>query len=527
MKKATLTPSLRALRYDLPASLVVFLVALPLCMGIALASGAPVFAGLIAGIVGGIVIGLISGSPLSVSGPAAGLTVIVLGMIQGLPAYEAFLLAVVLAGAMQVIMGYLRAGIVGDFIPTAVIKGMLAAIGLILILKQIPHAVGYDKDYEGDFSFWQSDGRNTFSELIHLTQEALSMGAILISVISLAFLFLWYNKKVKSHPVLQFVPGPLVVVLFGVAANEFFKVSMPGLSISAEHLVNIPVAESAAAFFGQFQAPDLSYITLPVVWKSALTLALVASIETLLSIEAVDKLDPYKRVSPSNRELIAQGVGNMTSGMLGGIPVTSVIVRSSANVSSGGRTKLSAILHGFWLLLAIITIPQVLNRIPYAALAAILIAIGYKLTTPAIYKRKWAKGRAHFIPFVVTILAILFTDLLTGVLVGLAVGAVFVVISNFKSALTYVHEGNLHLIRFKKDLSFIHKYELRRIMAHIPDGADLMFDLSKVGFVDLDIAELMNDFIDTSQSRGITVSVKRHESRALQVVKEPPQVTPG
>ena len=521
MKHVSLVPGLKNLRYDLPASLVVFLVALPLCLGVAVASGVPAFSGIIAGAVGGIIIGILSGSALSVSGPAAGLTVIVLSAVQHLPSFEAFLLAVFLSGILQIILGMLKAGVIGDFIPSAVIRGMLAAIGLILILKQIPHAVGYDKDYEGDFTFNQDDGQNTFSELWHLVNEILSPGAVVIAVVSLLILNFWDHKTIKSHRWLQYIPGPLLVVLFGIFANRTFSAFFPALMISPEHLVNIPVASDASSFFGQFASPDFGQIGNPDVWITAFTLAIVASVETLLSIEAVDKIDPFKRVSPTNRELIAQGAGNIVSGLAGGMPVTSVIVRSSANVSSGGRTRMSTILHGGFLLLSVALIPGVLNMIPLSALAAVLIAVGYKLTKPEIFLRKWKKGYAHFFPFVITIAAILLTDLLKGVCIGLIAGAAFIIFSNFKSAITYINDGNQHLVRFKKDLSFIHKLELRRRLRSVPDNEVVVLDLSRIHFVDYDNAEIINDFIDNAALRGVKVIVERNETHAADIIKEP------
>ncbi len=496
------------LAYDLPASVVVFLVALPLCLGIALASGAPLFSGVIAGIVGGLVVGGLSKSALSVSGPAAGLAVIVLNAIQSLPSYEVFLLAVLLAGAMQIVFGIVKAGVIGDFIPSAVIKGMLAAIGLILILKQLPHAVGYDADYEGDESFWQPDGHNTFSELWYMLQAQLSIGAIIISAVSLVFLFWWDKRQPKFNNFLRYIPGPLIVVIFSVLANALYGLWAPSLVIGPSHLVQVPVAESLQGFVYLFTLPDFSYIGHSQVWLVAGTLAVVASVETLLSIEAVDKLDPYKRVTPTNRELLAQGAGNMVSGLIGGLPITSVIVRSSANVSSGARTRMSAIAHGILLLICVIAIPWLINLIPLSALAAVLISVGYKLTKPEIFVRKYQKGWAHLIPFVVTIIAILLSDLLIGIGVGLVVSAFFIVWRNFRAAVYFMQDGNNALIRFKKDLSFVHKYELKRLLSNIPDNTNVLIDLSRTNFIDMDNAEIINDFMENAQFRDIRVSLK-------------------
>lgn len=497
-------------RYDLPASLVVFLVALPLCLGIALASGAPLFSGLIAGIVGGIVIGALSKSPLSVSGPAAGLTVIVLAAIQQLPSFEAFLLAVFLAGAMQIMLGVSRAGILGDFIPSAVITGMLAAIGLILIMKQLPHALGYDaKVFEGE-----SLHRGDFMHLANDFREMVSTilpGAALIAIVSLAFMFWWDSKQPTLKNALRYVPGPLVVVAFGILANWLFGLYKPEWQLPASHLVAVPVADSATEFLAQFRMPDFAMITNSAVWTTAITLALVASIESLLSIEAIDKLDPYKRVTPTNRELVAQGIGNMASGMIGGLPVTSVIVRSSANVSSGARTKMSAIAHGVLLLGCVIAIPQLLNLIPLSALAAVLIAVGYKLTKPAIFRKKYNKGQSHFLPFVVTVGAILLTDLLIGIAIGTVVGVVFILIRNFHSAILCVDDGNHHIVRFQKDLFFLHKYELKRTLSQLPKHSSVVLDFSQIHFVDKDNIEIINDFIESARHRGITVTLRHNE----------------
>lgn len=521
MSQVNLKPGLSSLRYDLPAALVVFLVALPLCLGVAVASGVPAFSGIIAGAVGGIIVGLISGSQLSVSGPAAGLTVIVLNAVQSLPSFEAFLLAVFLSGIIQILLGVMKAGLIGDFIPSAVIRGMLSAIGLILILKQIPHAVGYDKDYEGDFAFFQSDGQNTISEILSLFHEVLSPGAILLSLVSLLLLKGWENTRIKTHPILQYIPGPLMVVVLGIFLGNLFDSYLPALAIDAEHMVKIPVATDAGSFFRQFSFPDFSNLFNQQIWIIAFTLAIVASVESLLSLEAVDKIDPFKRISPTNRELIAQGVGNMVSGLAGGMPVTSVIVRSSANVSSGGRTRSSTIIHGGFLLLSVALLPHVLNLIPLSALAAILISVGFKLTKPKIFISKWNKGFAHFVPFIVTVLAILLSDLLTGVMIGIVAGSFFVLKSNFKSAFVYISDGNNHLIKFKKNLSFVHKAELRKLFRKIPDDASVLLDISKIDFVDYDNAEIINDFIENAQFRAVKVILKRNESHTTDIIKEP------
>jgi MFS superfamily sulfate permease-like transporter len=494
-------------RQDLPASIVVALVALPLCLGIALASGAPLFAGLITGIVGGIVVGALSKSPLSVSGPAAGLTVIVLSAIQSLPNYQAFLLAVVLAGVLQVIFGLTRSGFLSEFVPSSVITGMLAAIGLILILKQLPHAIGYDGDYEGSFEFFQPDGRNTLSTLGYMLSESILPGAIIISVISIAFLF-WWDAARPKEGFLRFLPGPLVVVVLGVVLNALFGAVAPDLELQKSHLVQVPVAQSIGDFVSFFSLPDFAAIGNPTVWTVAITLAIVASLESLLCVKALDELDPKRRVTDKNAELFAQGGGNIVAGMIGGLPLTSVIVRSSANVDSGADSKLSAILHGVWLLLSVLLIPVILNLIPLSALAAILIATGYKLTKPKLFTDRLKQGWTQFVPFVVTVLAILFTDLLIGIGIGLVVGFVFVIARNFRPAITFACDGNDCLVRARRNLYFIHKVELQRALAKVPDGANVLIDLTSTSYVDLDNVDIINAFIKGAQFRDINVLVR-------------------
>ncbi len=489
-------------KYDIPASVVVFLVAIPLCLGISLASGAPMMSGLIAGVVGGIVVASISGSNLSVSGPAAGLTTIVLSALTELGSYQLFLCAVVVAGAIQVGLGFLRAGTIGHFFPAAVIKGMLSAIGLILILKQIPHAFGYDKDFEGDEAFEQADGENTFTEILNAF-DYLSPGAIVISFLSVIILIYWDNFKKAGA--LKFIPGPLVAVVFGVVANLFFQ-RIPALAIDPEHLVNLP---KAAGFIEQMTFPDFSQITNPRLLTIALTLALVASLESLLSIEAADKLDEFKRVTPLNRELKAQGIGNMVSGLLGGLPVTAVIVRSSANINAGARTKLSSIIHGVLLLSSVMLVPSVLNLIPFASLAAILLVTGYKLTKPSLYIEMYRKGLAQFIPYVVTIVAIIFTNLLIGIFIGIAVGLIFVLKTNFHEAISMVQHNDNYMLRMNKDVTFLNKAVLRKTLDKIPDGSNLIIDGGHSFFIDNDIIETIRDFMLNAPSRKIQVEVKK------------------
>lgn len=506
MKKAK--NYLGSLGSDFPSSVVVFLVALPLCLGIALGSNAPLFSGIIGGIVGGIVIGSLSGSQLSVSGPAAGLTAIVAVAIGRLQVYEAFLAAVVIGGVFQIILGYLKAGVLGDYIPSSVIKGMLAAIGLILILKQVPHFVGYEADFLGDEAFEQKDGKNTFSELLFSLQHILPV-ALAIGVLSILLQIIWDKVLVKKIKALKLVPAPLVVVLAGVGINEVLKISYPSLALGKFHLVNIPVAASFNQFTSFFTFPDFSYLANYSVWTTALTIAIVASLETLLNVEAADDLDPYQRVTPTNRELKAQGVGNIVSGLIGGLPLTSVIVRTSAGINAGAKTKMSAIMHGVFLLLCVAFIPGLLNHIPYASLAAILIYTGYKLARISIFKEFYRKGWNQFLPFVITILAILFTDLLVGILVGCAMGLFFLLRSNFKSAVFVVNDDNRFLFRLRKDVSFLNKPIIKTKLEQVPEDSYVLIDAARADFIDGDVVEVIEDFMKHAHLKDIRVELKK------------------
>lgn len=499
------------LQYDIPSAVVVFLVALPLCLGIALASGAPLFSGIVAGIIGGIVVGYFSTSSLSVSGPAAGLTTIVLASVERLGSFEAFLTAVVLAGIIQFMLGVLKAGAIGNYFPNAVIKGMLAAIGLILILKQIPHLLGYDADFEGDESFTQQDGYNTFTEIYHSLQfidpliSAIGFGAMLILLI-----FEW--RGIRKQRWATYVPGPLVVVILGVLVT--LGLQSRGTAMSPDHLVNLPVFTSFEVLQSTMKSPNFGLLADPAVWLVAVTLALVASLETLLSIDAVDKLDPFKRITHLNTELKAQGIGNFLSGLAGGLPVTSVIVRSSANVTAGARTKASTILHGLILLVASVTIASLLNHIPLTILAAILILVGFKLTKPSVWKSMYQRGMSQFIPFTVTCLAILFSDLLTGIGIGLLVGVYFVVRSNFHEGVMIVNDGSNYLVRLTKDVSFLNKRLLREKLASIPDHSFVIIDGAASQFIDFDITDTLSDFLENAKSRFIEVEIKKTNTSA-------------
>lgn len=513
--------SFKSWRQDLPASIVVALVALPLCLGVALASGAPLFSGLIAGIVGGIVVGGLSKSSLSVAGPAAGLTVIVLDAIESLPSFQVFTAAVVLAGVLQFAFSFTRTGVLAEFVPSSVITGMLAAIGLILILKQIPHAIGYDGDFEGSFAFNSPDGGNTFTDIIRSVTQDIAPGAVLIAIVSLAFLFWWDAARPKEGP-FRFLPGPLVVVVLGISINALLALMAPQWALADSHLVQVPIADSFSGFVRLFSLPDFSYIGDGAVWIVAATLAIVASLESLLSVKAVDEIDPKRRTTDKNWELMAQGGGNIVSGLIGGLPVTSVIVRSSANVDSGADSKLSTMLHGAWLLLSVALIPVVLNLIPLSALAAVLIATGYKLTKPKLFAERWKQGWTQFIPLVVTVVAILFTDLLKGIAIGLVVGFIFVVARNFRTAITFACDEDDCLVRARRNLYFIHKYELQKALAKVPDNANVLIDLSSTNYVDLDNIEVINAFIKGASYRGISVVVRGDIARrSAPLVKAP------
>ena len=498
------------LRNDLPSGLVVFLVALPLCLGIALASGAPLFSGLITGIIGGIVVGFLSGSHVSVSGPAAGLTVIVLGAIESLGSYPAFLAAVVLAGVLQFLMGIARAGIVSHYFPSSVIKGMLAAIGLILIMKQIPHAVGWDADYEGDLSFFQPDGENTFSEIVKAF-DYLQPGAAIICAVCLGIMLLWELPAFKKASFMKLLPGGLVAVFAGVLINQLFGTIHPEWMLGTEHLVTIPIADTTEEFIGQFTLPDFGIFAKGQVYVVAFTIAIVASLETLLCIEATDKLDPYKRITSTNRELRAQGVGNIVAGLIGGLPMTSVIVRSSANIDSGARTKLSAIFHGLLLLLSIIFIPQILNMIPLAALAAILLVIGYKLTKIPLIKSMYKLGWNQFIPFIATILAILFTDLLQGIIIGMGVAVFFILRNVYRSPYHFdeEHDGEHQriLIRLAEEVTFINKGSMLLTLKELPDNSKVTIDGSNSKNIDYDVIEVIENFCESAKNRNIQVEL--------------------
>jgi len=492
---------------DFTASLVVFFVALPLCLGIALASGAPIISGLIAGIAGGLIVGFLSGSHTSVSGPAAGLTVVVLTAIDQLNGFQIFLCALVIAGVIQILLGVVGAGIIGNFVPSSVIKGMLAAIGIILIFKQLPHAFGYDKDYEGDESFEQLDHHNTFSELLELGTH-FTLGAVAIAIITFVVLFFGENKHVKKLAFFKLVPISLIAIVLGTVANIIFDAFCEPLKLELEHLVQIPNVLDKS----NFNFPDFSQISNTLVWVVALKIALVASLETLLSIEATDKLDPDKRITPTSRELLAQGAGNIFSGFIGGLPVTAVIVRSSANIVAGGKTKLSTILHGLMLVIFVLLFPQLLNKIPLSALAVLLIFVGFKLTKPSLYIQQCKHGLDQFLPFIVTIIAIVFSDLLIGVGIGLFVSFFFIVRSSFQRAVSITIDGKNFLIKLKGNVSFLNKAFLREKFESIPEESYMIIDGTGATYIDKDIIELLDDLQELSTHRKIIIEKKLSNS---------------
>jgi MFS superfamily sulfate permease-like transporter len=528
-KKFTIKESFTS---DLSASIVVFLVALPLCLGIALASGAPMISGLIAGVVGGIVVGALSGSSLGVSGPAAGLAAIVIAAIEAFTQPEnaetlgmgAFFVAVVLAGVIQLVLGFLRAGIIGYYFPSSVIKGMLSGIGIIIILKQIPHALGYDKDAFGDFQFFQMDGHNTISELWYTLMEFLP-SATIITIVSMAILILWERPFMNRIPLFQAIKGPLVVVVVGVLATIGFQGTE--WELSKEHLVNVPVFDSVESLKGNLYFANFGKLFQPEVIVLAFTIAIVASLETLLCVEATDKLDPYKRVTPTNRELKAQGVGNMISGLVGGLPITQVIVRSSANIQTGGKTKHSAIMHGFWLVIAVLLLPNILNLIPNASLAAILFLVGYKLAKPELFKEMYQRGRIDFIPFMVTILGIVFTDLLIGISLGLVIAIAQILINNYRRPYLYdkqTDDNKVFRFELSEQVSFLNKANIQKTLDMIPSGCKVILDASQSSFVHPDILEIFDDFETNAKHNDISVErvgfQKWHENMNQDEFKE-------
>lgn len=496
----------KTIKNDLPASIVVFFVALPLCLGIALASGAPLFSGLIAGIIGGIVVGSLSGSKIGVSGPAAGLAAIVLAAITTLGNYENFLVAVVLGGIIQLLFGVLRAGIIGYYFPSSVIKGMLTGIGIIIILKQIPHFFGYDKA----FTLFKVGGESTTTQILNVFND-IQLGSTIIGIIGLAILLLWDKILSKKGKIFQLIQGPVVAVVVGIIFYTL-TTSNETLAIASSHLVSVPIPEDLSSFLGQFSFPNFNAIFNSDVWIIAFTIALVASLETLLCVEATDKLDPHKNVTPTNRELLAQGTGNIISGMIGGLPITQVIVRSSANIQSGGVSKMSAIIHGFFLLISVVLIPKLLNMIPLSVLAAILLIVGYKLAKPKLFKQMYDLGWKQWVPFTVTVLGIVFIDLLYGIGLGLSVGIVVILIKSFQNS-HFLHiedkSNGKHKIKMTlaEEVTFFNKGAILRELDNLPIDTYLELDVRKTRYLDNDIIEILEDFAHKAKERNIDIKI--------------------
>ena len=495
MKKTNIFTYLKS---DFASGLVVFLVALPLCLGIALASGAPPLSGIIAGVIGGIVVGFLSKSHLSVSGPAAGLTAIVLTAITDFKAFDIFLLSVIIAGFIQLILGFVKAGTISNYFPNNVIEGMLAGIGVIIILKQIPHAVGYDADFEGDQSFVESGGSNTFQSIIGAL-DYVQLGSIIITLVSLAILISW--DKIGFLKKLKLVPGALVAVIFGIAINQIFIATGSSLAISGEHLVNLPIPQSISDLANFVTLPDFTAVGDSRVWITGGTIAVVASIETLLCIEAADRMDVQKRYTNTNVELKAQGIGNIISGMIGGLPMTSVVVRTSANNNAGAKSKMSTIIHGVLLLICVLSVPVILNMIPLATLAAVLLLVGYKLAKPSVVMHFWHQGKYQFIPFIATLLGVVFTDLLKGVAFGLAISIVFILRGNLKRAYNFRKEqyadGDVIHIDLAQEVSFLNKAAIKATLSDIPENSKVIIDASDTVYIAHDILDLIYEFKTT------------------------------
>jgi MFS superfamily sulfate permease-like transporter len=494
------------IKTDLPAGLVVFLIALPLCLGISLASGAPLFSGIIAGIVGGIVVGLMSGSQINVSGPAASVALIVFTAIQTLGSFEVVLSAVILSGVIQIILGFLRAGTVAYFFPSSMIKGILASIGLILIINQIPHAFGY----EGISGFSQPDSGTIFSGLLNFI-DSINLGATIITFVSLAIIISWDRPSLKEkYPFFKFVPGPLVAVVCSILLYLLFNASFPALALKENHLVQLPVADGIIDFFSFFSFPDFSQMANPEVYTVALSIAFIASLESLLSTEAGDKLDPYKRKTSTNRELKAQGIGNIVSGFIGGLPVTAVIVRTSANVSSGGRTPLATVTHGTLMLICVMAIPGILNMIPLASLSAVLFVVGYKLTSFPLYIQMYKAGMRRFLPFFITVVAVMFTDLITGILIGGTASVFFILRDSYKTPYFFDKEshkkGEQIKITLSEEVTFLNKASVMLTLDHLPANSDVVIDASRSLNIDEDILEIIEEFRLNAKYKNINLN---------------------
>lgn len=481
----------KTIKNDLLASIVVFLVAVPLCLGISLATGASLFSGILSGIIGGIIVGFLSDSPLSVSGPAAGMIAVVVATISQLGSYEAFLLALAVAGLLQMLSGVFRLGFVADFVPTNVIQGLLAAVGILIIIKQLALAVGYSPDLN---TLKTAEESWQFSAIYSILQD-INLGACIIAFVSLMILIFWEKLLPKLSKIL---PAAVFVILVSISLNQLFKLFIPELYLNSLHLVNIPVSENLKQFIGQFQHPDFSAFKNLDVYIYAVVLAMVASLESLLNLEAVEKLDSKHRYCSRNKELIAQGAGNLVAGLLGGLPITSVIVRSSVNINAGANSKVSTISHGFLLLLSLTLIAQWLNYIPIPALATILIYTGYKLAKPAVFQAAYREGLRYFLPFLVTIIAIVFTSLLIGIIVGLVISLLFILYNNSQSGFTAVDElhpsGELLRLILPQQVTFLNKAAIVEELNRIPPYAKVIIDAKSTDYIDIDILGVIMDF---------------------------------
>jgi MFS superfamily sulfate permease-like transporter len=502
---------------DIISGLVVFLIALPLCLGISMASGAPLFSGIIAGILGGIVVGFVSNSNINVSGPAASVALVILTAIQTLGSFDAVLIAIVVAGVFQILLGFLKAGTVAYFFPNAMIKGILASIGLILIFKQIPHAFGVDQVFDGIESFWNNDGENTFSEISRIYGH-INWGAVTITLVSLFIILLWERPIFKKYLFFKYFPSALAAVVVSIVLNEWFILSFPEMALGDGHLVKLPVANSPGEFFEFFSFPDFSQLSNPQIYGIALSITFIASLESLLSTEAGDKLDPYKRRTSTNRELKAQGIGNIIAGMVGGLPITAVIVRTSANVGAGGRTKVATITHGTVMLLCVALIPALLNKIPLAALAAVLFVVGSKLTSPTIYKSVYAQGKKQFLPFIITIAVVMFTDLITGIMIGGSVAVFFILRDNYKNA--YLHDKVSHdspthtRIKLAQETTFLNKADILLFLDKIPENHQVVIDGSDAKFIHPDIFDIIDEFKENCRYKNIQLELIDLEDRS-------------
>ncbi|MDH4467137.1 MAG: SulP family inorganic anion transporter [Bacteriovoracaceae bacterium] len=497
---------------DFISSIVVFLVALPLCLGIAIASNAPISSGIMAGIIGGIVIGLLGSSQISVSGPAAGLTMIVAMSIKDLGSFPLLCAAILVAGILQILFGILKAGKIGDYFPSSVINGMLSAIGIILIMKQLPHAVGLDRAAMADVSFLEhEENSHIWSSILsgfEQSVDVIHLGAALLCLLSISFMLFWDKVAVKKVTSLKLIPSALLVVVLGILFSQMIFPAI-GITFEAEHLVQIPYDGNWSSFFSSITFPDFSLLFTPLFWKISFTIAFVASLETLLSLDAATKIDPLKRSNDQNKELVAQGIGNFLCGLIGALPVTAVIVRTSANVASGGLYRWSAVLHGIWLLLIVNIAPNIIKMIPLASLAAILLLVGYKLTSIQVLKNVMAKGKDQFIPYFITIVAILFTDLLVGIIIGMVVGIIFIIKRDQVRCMLFTFIDDHYLLRFNKDISFLNKSELRKIFMSIPNNSKITIDGSRSVQIDIDIIETIEEFQLSCGSRKIEVVIMR------------------